>query len=190
MVGPMDVPEAPLEQTEHGLVCKGDGWFVVSAEEVRWREWPGLGLSSNFGGETLFDQLGIGITVLGPGEPMSMYHWETDQEDFLVLAGSGTLVVEGEERPLRQWDFVHCPPGTPHVIVGGPCVVLGVGSRAEHTTLDEEGERVGVSEWGEYVADPVAARLGAAPPETTNDFDVAYSRFPPRVFTRYGGWLA
>jgi uncharacterized cupin superfamily protein len=189
MVGDMDVPEAPLAQTEHGLVCTGPGWFVVNTEEVRWRAWEGLGYSTNFGGDTLFDQLGIGITVLGPGEPMSMYHWETDQEDFLVLAGSGTLVIEGEERPLRQWDFVHCPPGTAHVIVGGPCTVLGVGSREQHTELNEQGERVGRDDGGEYVADPVAARYGASSPETTIDSDVAYARFPPRVFTRYGGWL-
>ena len=65
--------------------------------------------------------------------PMAMYHWESDQEDFLVLAGEAVLVVEGEERPLRQWDFVHCPPLTKHVLVGAgdrPCVVLAVGARA------------------------------------------------------------
>jgi uncharacterized cupin superfamily protein len=179
MVGAMAVSEAPLEQTEHGLVCTGPGWFVVNAEEVRWRTWEGLGFSTNLGGDTLFEQLGIGISVLGPGEPMSMYHWEKEQEDFLVLAGSGSLVIEGEERALRQWDFVHCPSGTAHVIVGGPCVVLGVGSR-EHDTDD----------WGEYLADPVAVRLGAAPTETTADFDTAYARFPQRGFIRYGGWLA
>jgi uncharacterized cupin superfamily protein len=178
MVGTMAVPEAPLEQTEHGLVCRGPGWFVVNVEEVRWRAWPGLGFSTNLGGATLFEQLGIGITVLGLGEPMSMYHWETDQEDFLMLAGSGTLVIDGEKRSLRQWDFVHCPPRTAHVIVGGPCAVLGVGAR--------EGD----DDWGEYVADPVATRLGAAPPETTADYDVAYARFPRREFTKYGGWLA
>jgi uncharacterized cupin superfamily protein len=175
MVEGVAIPEAPLEQTEHGLVCTGPGWFVVNTEEVRWSAWEGLGFSTNYGGDTRFDQLGIGITVLGPGEPMSMYHWEGEQEDFLVLAGSGTLVIEGEERPLRQWDFVHCPPRTGHVIVGGPCTVLGVGSR----TRDE----------GEYVADPVAARHGAASPVTTIDSGVAYGRFPPREFTRYGGWL-
>jgi len=176
MVGGVAVREAPLEQTEHGLVCRGDGWFVVNAEAVRWRAWDGLGFSSNVGGDTLFDQVGIGISALGPGEPMSMYHWETNQEDFLVLAGSGVLVVEGEERPLRPWDFVHCPPGTAHVIVGGPIVVLGVGSRQ-------------ADDGGAYVPDPVAARYGASSPETTTDSDVAYARFPPREFTRYGGWL-
>ena len=50
--------------------------------------------------------------MLGPGEPIGMYHWEADQEDFLVLSGEALLFVEGEERPLRQWDFVHCPPQT------------------------------------------------------------------------------
>jgi uncharacterized cupin superfamily protein len=176
MVEGVGVSEAPLEATEHGLVCTGPGWFVVNAEEVRWRAWDGLGLSTNFGGDTRFEQLGIGISVLGPGEPMSMYHWESDQEDFLVLSGAGTLVIEGEERPLRQWDFVHCPPGTPHVIVGGPCTVLAVGAR----------ER----EDGEYVADPVAARYDASSPVTTSESQVAYARFPPREFIRYGGWLA
>lgn len=55
-----------------------------------------------------------------------------DQEDFLVLAGEALAIVEGEEHPLRRWDFVHCPPGTSHVIIGageGPCLVLAVGAR-------------------------------------------------------------
>ena len=42
--------------------------------------------------------LGI-LTVLVPGEPMTMYHWETDQEDFLVLSGEALVIIEGEERP-------------------------------------------------------------------------------------------
>jgi hypothetical protein len=189
MVSGVDVREAPVELTEHGLVCTADGWFVVNAREVRWRASPGRGFSSNFGGDILFDQLGIGLTVLGPGEPMSMYHWETDQEDFLLLSGEGTLIVEGEERPLRQWDFVHCPPGTAHVIVGGPCVVLGVGSRERHTMIGEDGKRTGRPDWGAYVADPVAKKHGAAPDDTTTSAEEAYARFPPRVFTSYEGWL-
>ena len=30
------VPEAPLEQTDAGLVAKGDGWFVLNAKDSRW----------------------------------------------------------------------------------------------------------------------------------------------------------
>ena len=183
MVGGVAVREAPLEQTEHGLVCKGDGWFVVNSEEVRWRAWEGLGFGTNLGGDTLFDQLGIGITVLGPGEPMSMYHWETDQEDFLVLAGEALLIVEGEERPLRQWDFVHCPPEAKHVIVGageGPCVVLAVGARDRSTGPD----------WGAYTVDEAAIRHGAGVEQETTKPDEAYTRFPPRRPARYrDGWI-
>ncbi len=171
----MDVPEAPVEDTEHGLVCTGDGWFVANARELRWFESEGWGRFSNFGGDTLFEQLGIGLSVLGPGEPMSMYHWETEQEDFLVLSGTGTLIVEGQERPLRQWDFFHCPPNTEHTIVGGPCVVLGVGSR-EH----EDG--------GAYTVNETAIAHGAGI-EPGTDQDDAYARFPPRTPVRYGGWL-
>jgi uncharacterized cupin superfamily protein len=188
MVGRVDVPEAPLEQTEHGIVCKGAGWFVVNAREARWRR-RGESSFSNLGGDILFDQLGIGISVLAPGEPMAAYHWETDQEDFLVLSGTGMLVIEGRERPLKQWDFVHCPPGTKHVIVGGPCIVLSVGSRERHTILDERGQRVARPDWGEYVADPVAAKHGAAPEQTTTSADEAYAHFLPFERVRYGGWL-
>ena len=118
-----------------------------------------------------------------------MYHWETDQEDFLVLSGQATLIIEGQERPLRQWDFVHCPPETGHVIVGGPCVVFSVGSRERHTMIGPDGKRTGRPDWGEYVADPVAKQHSAAPDETTTSAEEAYARFPPRVFTRYDGWL-
>jgi uncharacterized cupin superfamily protein len=100
-VGGVDVPEATVKESENGLVCQGDGWFVVNAREIRWYESEGWGTFSNFGGDTVFEQLGFGITVLGPGRPLSMYHWESDQEDFLILAGTATLIVEGQERPLQ-----------------------------------------------------------------------------------------
>jgi uncharacterized cupin superfamily protein len=91
---------------------------------VPWWAREGRGVRSEFegleGDEPDFSQLGIKLTLLGPGEPMSIYHWEADQEDFLVLAGEGLLIVEGKEHPLRQWDFVHCPAGTNHVIIGAP----------------------------------------------------------------------
>ena len=63
---------------------------------------------------------------------MAMYHEEPGQEDSLVLRGECLLIVEGEERPLKAWDFVHCPPRTKHVILGAgdePALVLAVGAR-------------------------------------------------------------
>src|SRR5438128_264807 len=100
--------EARLEQTERGVVPSGDGWFVLNARDARWFDRGPRGVVGVFEGEPEFDQLGINLFVLGPGEPMSMYHWEADQEDFLVVSGEALLIIEGEERPLRQWDCASC----------------------------------------------------------------------------------
>ena len=128
------VPEAPLEKDEGGLVPKGTGWFVVNAREARWIHTDELGSAVVFEGDVPFPHLGINIQVLQPGQPNCMYHGENQQEDFLVLSGECLLLVEGEERRLRAWDFVHCPPWANHVFVGagdGPCAILMVGARLE-----------------------------------------------------------
>ncbi len=169
--------------TEHGLVPKGQGWFVVNARETQWWERKGRGVlcefeGAGFEGAADFLQLGINLTVLSPGEPMSMYHWEIDQEDFLVLAGEALAIVEGEKRPLRRWDLLHCPPGTNHVIIGAgdqPCVVLAVGARDRSTGPD----------WGAYTVAEVAQRLGAGVDVETTDATEAYARFPTSKLTRY-----
>ena len=176
------VPESRLEPTEHGLVPKGDGWFVLNAREARWYYTEGRSAICEFEGEQDFFQLGINLSVLGPGEFMAMYHWEADQEDFLVLAGEALLIVEGQERSLKQWDFVHCPPETRHTFVGagdGPCVLLCAGSRQ----FQKDGP------WGFYCVDETAARYNASSPEETQDGSIAYARFPPSRETRYPGGL-
>jgi quercetin dioxygenase-like cupin family protein len=188
------VPEATLEETELGLRPTAPGWFVVNAREVRWGRVEGRGRWPSLeGGTPIFQQLGVGLTVLEPGEPMGMYHWETDQEDFLVLAGEALAVVEGEERSLRQWDFLHCPAGTQHVIVGAGeerCVVFRVGSRVNHTVALPDGTRDGRPDWGAYTVAAAALRHGACVEEETTLAEVAYARFPAPELTRYGeGWL-
>jgi len=187
------VPEAPLERTERGLVAAGEGWFVLNAREARWRHADGSGDGLSFEGETDFLQVGIGLRVLGPGEPMAMYHWETDQEGFLVLSGEALLIVEGEERPLQQWDFVHCPAATQHVIIGagnGHCVVLAVGARERHAPRGPDGRLQVTDDWGAYTVDVAALRHGAGVAEETTDENVAYTRLPEPEPTRYhDGWL-
>ena len=116
----MMVPEAPLEKTGHGLSPTGEGWYVLNMREAEWRHADGRGavcvVADDFEGwRRESAQLGVNPFVLQPGESLAMYHWEADQEDFLVVAGEAVLVVEGEERSLRSWDFVHCPPNTKHV---------------------------------------------------------------------------
>ena len=182
----MPVPEAPLEQTEHGLAPTSQGWFVLNAREAAWTDRPGRGARSTFEGfadEAEFPQLGVNIQVIGPGEPMAMYHWEADQEDFLVISGEALAIVEGEERPMGPWDLLHCPAGTSHVIVGAgtrPCVLIAVGARGLSRGPD----------WGAYVVDEAALRHGAGVEKETTDADEAYARFKDVERTSYReGWL-
>jgi uncharacterized cupin superfamily protein len=179
------IPEAPLEETEAGRVAKGDGWFVLNAKDASWYHAEARPALCNLEGETSFPQLGINIVVLGPGQPMAMYHWEADQEDFLVLSGEAVLIVEGEERQLKQWDFVHCPPHTNHVIVGAgdaPCVVVAVGARV--LSVDNP-------DWGGYAVDETALRHGAGVEQETTIPEEAYANVKPqRQPTRYqSDWL-
>ena len=162
------VPEASLERSEHGLRPVTEGWFVVNARETRWFDSGELGRFGIFDSqEARFDQVGIGIGILRPGEPNCMYHAEEMQEDFLVVSGECLLIVEGKERPLRAWDFVHCPPWTEHVFVGagdGPCVVIGVGARRKGRGL-------------RYPVNEMASKHGAGVEEETSDPDVAYAKY-------------
>lgn len=172
----------------------GRGWFVLNARDACWVDTPGRGRYPALQGRADFPQLGLGLTVLAPGEPLAMYHWETDQEDFLVLSGEAVAIVEGQERPLRRWDLLHCPPGTRHVIVGagdGPCVVFAVGALERHTVGSRvDGTLEGRDDWGTYAVDDAALRHGAGVEEETNDARVAYARFPEPVRARYReGWL-
>ena len=85
------------------------------------------------------------------------------------------LVVEGEERHLKPWDFFHCPPWTKHTFVGagdGPCVIVMAGSRAGGFEVV-------------YAVDEVAAKHGASVPEETSKPDEAYSGFGPEERSAY-----
>jgi uncharacterized cupin superfamily protein len=177
------VPEAKLDETEHGLVATGEGWYVLNAREARWYHAEGRTSFCDLEGDQDFAQLGINVQVLRPGEAMAMYHWESDQEDFLVLSGEALLLVEGEARTLHAWDFFHCPAETKHTIIGagdGPCVVVAVGTRV----------RAGTPEWGGYTVNEAALRHGAGVETETNDPREAYASVTRRQPTRYrDGWL-
>jgi uncharacterized cupin superfamily protein len=158
------MPEARLEDG----VPTTAGWFVVNAGEARWLR-NDMRAVCRFGGEgeAHFDDIGIGLYWLEPGKPMSLYHHEAGQEDFLVLRGRCTLVIDGEERPLRSWDFVHCPPRTPHAIIGvgeEPALVLAVGARKEKGSA-------------RYPVEPVAVRHGAGVPDPSLSATEVYARF-------------
>jgi uncharacterized cupin superfamily protein len=122
--------------------------------------------------EAEFPQLGIRLHVLPQGESNGLYHAESAQEDFLVLAGECRLQVEGEERILREWEFFHSPPETEHIFVGAgdaPCVVLMVGARTPDWHVV-------------YLVSELAARYSASVEQETTDPKQAYGGMfePPR----------
>jgi uncharacterized cupin superfamily protein len=172
------VPEAPLEPTDGGLVPRGEGWFVLNTADARWLEGR-FGAYTRFEGDVRFPQIGVNIGVLQPGQPACMYHGENEQEDFLVLAGECLLLIEGQERRLRAWDFVHCPAWTEHVIVGagdGPCTVLAIGTRLTDDVL--------------YPAAPLAQGHRAGVERETRNPRDAYADIPEDVAARYRDeWL-
>jgi uncharacterized cupin superfamily protein len=177
------VPEAELEATEAGLAPKGPGWFIVNAKEARWIEHPTFGSGTTFegDGDAQFKELGVNIGVMEPGQPACMYHRENQQEDFLVLFGECIVIVEGQERPLKAWDFVHCPPETNHVFVGagdGPCAVLSIGHR-----LPRNEEKL------VYPVDETALKHGAGVETETPDPKQAYAPFERPKPAPYRGQL-
>jgi uncharacterized cupin superfamily protein len=180
------VPKAPLEDNGSGLAPAGDGWFVVNVRDAQWLttengdKRPSGSECSFESAKAGFEQLGVRLHVLEPGEPNGLYHSESKQEDFLVLSGECTLLVEGEERLLRPWDFFHSPAGTEHIFVGageGPCAILMVGARGEDWHV-------------RYPVSELAGRYGASAEEETDDPRQAYtgSGFEPSRRARPSYW--
>jgi uncharacterized cupin superfamily protein len=167
------VPEAKLEDSGSGLSPTSEGWFVVNVRDATWLTSEN-GEKQSSGSECSFEspyaefpQFAIRLHVLEPGESNGLYHAENQQEVFLVLSGECRLLVEGEERLLGPWDFVHTPAGTEHIFVGagdGPCVVLMAGGRTPPWQVV-------------YPVSELAARYGASAKEETTDPDQAYAEF-------------
>jgi uncharacterized cupin superfamily protein len=168
------VEEARFKETEGGLEPVSEGWFVVNVADTAW--WrsdvfgatcPLEGIDEQNAPEARFQEYGINIHVVWPGQPNCMYHGEAAQEDFLVLAGECLLIIEGDERRLKAWDFVHCPPNTEHVFVGAgeePCVIFMVGRRNPERRIV-------------YPASEAARRHGASVESETTSAAEAYVPF-------------
>ena len=168
-----------MEQREGGLKPSGEGWFVVNAREAEWVHNEKFGAGVTFEGTPHVPQFGINIQVMWPGQPNGYYHAENDQEDFLILSGECLLLIEGEERRLRAWDFVHCPAGTEHIFVGagdGPCAFIGVGARAAPDAIL-------------YAASEIALRHAAGVTEETTNPAEAYAGVPETTTGPYRGGL-
>ena len=184
--------EAMLQRLESGLAPVTDGWFVVNARDAAWITNEAFGARCIFEADPRvlrsrpdltarkFADLGLNLQVIAPGQPSSMYHAESNQEGFLVLAGECLLLIEGGERPLRAWDFFHCPPGTEHAFVGtgpGPCVILMIGGRTRERSIV-------------YPRSEVARRHDAGVETETASPSEAYAPFPHWQPGRPSAWEA
>jgi uncharacterized cupin superfamily protein len=173
------VEEARLADGKSGLAPASGGWFVVNVRDATWRDHAHFGADCRFESSAArFKDVGINVCVLQPGQPNCYYHSEAVDEHFLVLSGECLLVVEGQERPLHAWDFVHCPPGTEHVFVGagdGPCAILMVGARVEEERLL-------------YPRSELALHHRAGVETDTTSPDEAYAAFEGPEPGRPGGW--
>jgi len=160
------------------MVEEKGGWLVVNVKDGRWIGHEEFGKRCMFEKDTPFPQTGVNIAVIEPGKPACRYHREDAQEDFLVLSGECLLLVNGEERSLKAWDFVHCPPGVSHVFIGagdGPCAILMIGHRPkEHGLFYPESE--------------LARKHSAESPESTADPRVAYGDVGPRQEIKEPDW--
>jgi uncharacterized cupin superfamily protein len=162
--------EAKIEETETGLQAADAGWWILNAADIGWSTVEETGIWCSFESPNARSPLlGIGIHVLHPGETPGFYHAESNQEGFLVLSGECLAIVEGQERRMGPWDYLHCPPGTAHITIGAgdrPCAILMVGTRDPDDTTN-------------YLADPTALRHGAAVTEPTDSAREAYKDRPP-----------
>ena len=157
-------------------------WYVRNVRDGKWFDCGPRGSVTELVDDES-PQVGVNLFVLTPGQPMSMYHWEADQEGFLVLSGEALLIVENEQRPLRAWDYFHCPPNVSHTILGagtGPAAILALGARDQAD-----------GDWGGYPYSELAMKHDASTEEETTEPKVAYARFPsgkPGEFRE--DWLA
>ena len=182
------VDESELVSTEHGLVPKGQGWFVINAREAQWWDRKGRGAlcefeGAGFEGATDFLQLGINITVLAPRRADGDVPLRERPGGFPRARRRGAGHRRRRGAPAAPWDFLHCPAGTNHAIVGagdGPCLVLAVGARDRSTGPD----------WGGYTVDKAAQRHGAGVERETTDAAEAYAHLGKGELGRYReSWL-
>lgn len=144
---------------EFGKSTKGEGWSILNLAECVWLDSPQFGCFARLEGTEPFKDLGLNVHVLNEKQPACMYHSENKQEGFLVLFGECRVIVNDEERALKTWDYLHCPAGVEHLLVGGdngPCALLMVGARGEDATLNYP------------VNEKARAFGGSADPATTN----------------------
>jgi|SRR5215218_3203420 len=65
--------------------------------------------------------IGVSLWRYGPNVRSAMGHKHREQEEaYLVVAGSGQILLDGEVADLRQWDLVRVSPDVVRAFAAGP----------------------------------------------------------------------
>jgi uncharacterized cupin superfamily protein len=110
---------------------------------------------------------GMNLIVLAPGERGRIHHHERQEEVFLVLEGTLTLAVDGEEHDLGTGELARvAPPVRRQLVNRGPgrLVLLALGGAHRHEGRDG----VAFAAWD--------ATQGAPPPEVPLPEDLPPSK--------------
>jgi quercetin dioxygenase-like cupin family protein len=77
------------------------------------------------------EHLGVSLFRYSPGYRAPMGHRHREQEEvYVVVGGSGRILLDGDVRELRQWDVVRVNPQTVRAFQAGDggLEVIAVGS--------------------------------------------------------------
>jgi mannose-6-phosphate isomerase-like protein (cupin superfamily) len=90
------------------------------------------GIEGRFGRRHLeSEHLGISHFRYAPDRQASMGHHHREQEEaYIVVGGSGRILLDGEVKDLRLWDIVRVSPAVVRAFEAGPegLEVLAIGS--------------------------------------------------------------
>ena len=82
---------------------------------------------------------GMNLIVLQPRQQGRIHRHERQEEVYLVLEGTLSLFVEGEEATLERGELIRVAPGAKRQLVNrgpGPLHLLAIGGAGEHQGRD------------------------------------------------------
>jgi len=82
---------------------------------------------------------GMNLILLEPGQRGRIHRHAHQEEVYLVLDGTLTLTIEGEERTLERWDLARVGPDVRRQLLNkgpGRLALLGLGSANAHEGRD------------------------------------------------------
>jgi uncharacterized cupin superfamily protein len=87
------------------------------------------------------ESFGINQLTLEPGQRGRIHRHRVQEEVYLVVRGTLTLVVEGNELELREGELVRVAPSVRRQLVNRastPCILVALGGSGEHVGRDGE----------------------------------------------------